>query len=68
MTAALCRHVIDEDRVEEIDFLIGDDAYKQDWMSARRERWGVVAFNPGTLRGKLGALRHYLGAWWRRIR
>jgi hypothetical protein len=32
-------YVIDTDRVEEIDFLTGNDAYKQDWMSERRERF-----------------------------
>lgn len=31
-------YVIDTYRVEDIDFLTGNDAYKQDWMSERRER------------------------------
>ncbi len=31
--------MIDTDRVNEIDFLTGNDAYKQDWMSERRERF-----------------------------
>ena len=31
-------HVIDIDNVEEIDFLTGNEAYKQDWMSDRGER------------------------------
>ena len=34
-----------------MDFLIGDDKYKQIWMSHRRERWGIIAFNTGTLIG-----------------
>ena len=42
------QHVIDTDHVEEVDYLTGDDAYKQDWMSHRRERIGLVAFNPRT--------------------
>ncbi|MFZ2388006.1 MAG: hypothetical protein WAW69_09375, partial [Polaromonas sp.] len=37
--------------VTEVDFLIGDDAYKKNWMSHRRERWGIVAYNPKTLGG-----------------
>ncbi|MFH7044198.1 GNAT family N-acetyltransferase [Paucibacter sp. JuS9] len=46
LTAALMKHVIDIDHVHEVDYLIGDDPYKQTWMSARRERWGIVAYNP----------------------
>lgn len=37
----LMRQVIDTDQVEEIDFLTGNDAYKQDWMSHRRQRWAL---------------------------
>lgn len=39
LTGFLMQYVIDTDRVEEIDFLTGNDAYKQDWMSERRERF-----------------------------
>ena len=35
------QYVIDIDQVEEIDFLTGNDAYKQDWMSERRERFAL---------------------------
>ena len=34
-------YVIDTDKVAEIDFLTGNDAYKQDWMSDRRERFAL---------------------------
>lgn len=61
LTAHLMQHVMDIDRVSEVDYLTGDDAYKQDWMSHRRERWGVVAFNLRTLRGRMAALRHIGG-------
>lgn len=61
LSAAIFRHVIDVDRVKEIDYLIGDDAYKQEWMNQRRERRGIVAFNLRSWRGILGALRHYGG-------
>lgn len=37
----LMQQVIDIDRVDEIDFLTGNDAYKQDWMSERRTRWAL---------------------------
>jgi hypothetical protein len=39
LTRFLVEHVIDIDNVEEIDFLVGNEAYKQDWMSERRERF-----------------------------
>lgn len=51
LTAHLMRHVVDHDRVSKVDYLIGDDLYKKDWMSNRRERWGVAAYNPRTAVG-----------------
>ena len=39
LTSFLMEYVIDTDKVTEIDFLTGNDAYKQDWMSERRERF-----------------------------
>ena len=37
LTSFLMQYAIDTDKVEEIDFLTGNDAYKQEWMSERRE-------------------------------
>ena len=42
LTSYLVEYVIDIDKVEEIDFLNGNDAYKQDWMSERRECWALI--------------------------
>lgn len=58
LTAHLMKHVIDIDHVQEVDYLTGDDDYKKDWMSQRRERWGVIAFNQTTLKGKLSGFWH----------
>lgn len=41
LTSYLMQQVIDIDKVEEIDFLTGNEAYKQDWMTTRRQRWGM---------------------------
>lgn len=53
LTSFMMKHVIEADGVTEVDFLIGDDKYKELWMSHRRERWGIVAFNVRTLFGVL---------------
>ena len=59
VSAALSQHVLDIDRVSEIDFLAGDDAYKSEWMACRRERRGLLAFHPRTAAGLSGAARHF---------
>lgn len=41
LTQYLMRYVIDTDNVTEIDFLTGNERYKQDWMTVRRERLGI---------------------------
>lgn len=66
VSAALSEHVLDIDRVSEIDFLAGDDPYKREWMACRREREGIIAFHPGTLRGLASAALHYGGRLARR--
>ena len=45
LTSYLMQYVIDTDKVEEIDFLTGNDAYKQDWMTERRQRWRLAFVN-----------------------
>lgn len=61
LTAALMEYAMEVDRVQEVDYLSGDDAYKADWMAHRRERVGLVAFDPRSLRGWLAAGRHFAG-------
>lgn len=69
LTAFLMRHAMEFDGVHEIDYLSGDDNYKKDWMSHRRERLGLVAFDPRRVRGLLAGARHFAGrlkrAMWR---
>lgn len=68
LTAALLGRVIDQDHVIEVDFLIGDDQYKRNWMSHRRERWGVLALDPRRLVGLLGLARECAGWLLRQLR
>ncbi len=70
LTALLMRHSLEVDRVVEIDYLTGDDAYKRTWMRSRRERVGLLACNPRTAHGLMLAAgeraREVLRPWLRR--
>ncbi len=57
LTVTLMRHVIDVDKVACVDYLSGDDTYKREWMSHRRERWGIKIFNTRTLSGFYSMLK-----------
>jgi len=61
LTSRMMEHVLEVDKVREIDYLTGDDKYKRDWMSNRRERWGILAMNPRTPAGALSIARHVGG-------
>jgi hypothetical protein len=67
LTAHLMRRALDQDRVEEVEYGMGDDDYKRDWMSHRRERWSLLALNPRTVRGLLGVGRHLGGRGLKRL-
>jgi GNAT acetyltransferase-like protein len=58
LSSLLMEQVIDAEKVKVVDYLSGDDAYKRDWMSLRRERWGIMAFNLRTPRGVLAAVKN----------
>lgn len=68
VTALLLEDAISHDKSHEVDYLIGDDAYKKTWMSHRRERFGLVAYDPTTPRGLLGLAYQDLGNVMRRLR
>jgi CelD/BcsL family acetyltransferase involved in cellulose biosynthesis len=68
VTASLMQHVIEVDRVREVDYLMGDDPYKKTWMSKRRERWGIVAYNLRSLPGLAGFAIEALGRTFKHLR
>jgi len=49
LTAALFRHVIDEDYVRTVDFGTGNDPYKRDWMEAQRPRYALQFYRPAAV-------------------
>ncbi|MDH5424961.1 MAG: GNAT family N-acetyltransferase [Gammaproteobacteria bacterium] len=64
LTNFLMNYVIDIDKVKEIDFLTGNDAYKQDWMSQRRQRFALSCVNnkkaSGRLKQFISAVKHVI--------
>ena len=68
LSAALMQHVIAVDGVHEVDYLMGDDPYKRGWVSHRRERWSLAAYDAFSWRGNLAWLNQHLGRLFRRRR
>lgn len=61
LTALMLRHLLDNERVDRIDFGRGDDAYKQGWAIQRRQRIGLLLANPWRWSGAVALLRHAAG-------
>lgn len=59
LTGHMMRHVLEVDHVVEVDFLTGDDPYKSDWMTQRRERVGLMACNLRSPAGVLLAAKEF---------
>ena len=51
LSKEMFRIALDEDHVEEIDYGVGSEPYKKDWMSSVRKIEGIEAFNRKTLIG-----------------
>jgi hypothetical protein len=60
LSAALFQHVIDVDKVGEIDFGTGNDSYKREWMEAVRPRYRLDLFWPGHVANWPLIIRHHL--------
>lgn len=68
LSVAMFRHALDVDKVDLIDFGTGDDGYKADWMDRTERLHRMVAFNPSSLAGLLGAARATASDLVRRLR
>ncbi|MFC7497909.1 GNAT family N-acetyltransferase [Enterovirga sp. GCM10030262] len=51
LSMAMFRHALDVDHVRLIDFGLGDDGYKAEWMEEKRPVLRLRAFNPATMSG-----------------
>jgi hypothetical protein len=66
LTRAMTEFVLGRDKVSELDFGVGGDAYKKDWMEQERRLTGIEAFNRRTPKGNVLALRQWAGGLVRR--
>jgi hypothetical protein len=61
LTKMMFDHVLDCDDVDEVDYGVGSEHYKLDWMSECRHVSGLVCFNRASVIGLLAAARHFIG-------
>jgi CelD/BcsL family acetyltransferase involved in cellulose biosynthesis len=53
LTADLFKNIIENDDPIEVEYGVGDEAYKSDWMDKSRQRITLDIYNATTVRGKL---------------
>jgi hypothetical protein len=51
LSREMFRHALDVDHAARIDYGVGSEAYKHEWMSASQEIFGIRAYSRKTIRG-----------------
>jgi hypothetical protein len=67
LTKDMIEHVLTNDGVSEIDYGVGSEGYKKDWMDRTRPMVGIEAHNKKTLRGLGSALKTDLAKRGKRV-
>lgn len=67
LSAAMFRHVIDEDRVDLIDFGTGNDRYKADWMDRSEPLDTIRLYKQSSFMGLGGAARAWISSIVRKV-
>lgn len=60
LSMALSEHVVELDKVDCIEFGMGSEPYKQDWMNKKRQRLTLQVFNERNILGILAAVKYIL--------
>jgi CelD/BcsL family acetyltransferase involved in cellulose biosynthesis len=63
LTHRMFNHLLPRDRITVVDFGRGNDRYKRDWLSNCVLRGGVIACNPGNLKGLCHIATNILPTW-----
>jgi CelD/BcsL family acetyltransferase involved in cellulose biosynthesis len=67
LSHAMFRAAIDEDRVHRIDFGLGNEPYKADWVDTPNPVWRIAAYRAASLRGVAGITRETVARLARRL-
>ena len=66
LTNEMAKVILKNDRVEEIDYGIGSEPYKKDWMNDKRTLIGIEGFNTRTAGGIVLCIKWRIGRLWKK--